>query len=191
MPLDQELSKPRPSKDVVFAIGVFDGVHRGHQYLMGIVRDEAERLEALSGAITFIDHPRNVLSPTNPISLINVIEDRVALLNEQVDVVVPLTFDIAVSQTRAKEFCRHLVELVRMRELVVGPDFALGFQREGTPEVLRAIGEELGFSVRVVESFLEEEKGISSTAIRAMIENGDVDRAGKWLGYPVLSLIQI
>ena len=185
MPLDQELSKPRPSKDVVFAIGVFDGVHRGHQYLMGIVRDEAERLEALSGAITFIDHPRNVLSPTNPISLINVIEDRVALLNEQVDVVVPLTFDIAVSQTRAKEFCRHLVELVRMRELVVGPDFAPGFQREGTPEVLRAIGEELGFSVRVVESFLEEEKGISSTAIRAMIENGDVDRAGKWLGYPV------
>ena len=170
MPLDQELSKPRPSKDVVFAIGVFDGVHRGHQYLMGIVRDEAERLEALSGAITFIAHPRNVLSPTNPISLINVIEDRVALLNEQVDVVVPLTFDIAVSQTRAKEFCRHLVELVRMRELVVGPDFALGFQREGTPEVLRAIGEELGFSVRVVESFLEEEKGISSTAIRAMIE---------------------
>tara|TARA_B100001750_G_C15403787_1_gene544015 strand:- start:461 stop:1045 length:585 start_codon:yes stop_codon:yes gene_type:complete len=72
-----------------------------------------------------------------------------------------------------------------MKELVIGPDFALGYQREGTPEVLMEIGTELGFSVRVVDLFLEGEKGISSTAIRAMIESGDVARAGDWLGYPV------
>jgi riboflavin kinase/FMN adenylyltransferase len=185
MSLYQELSESRPKKDVIFAIGVFDGVHRGHQHLMSIVRGEAEHKDAFSGIITFANHPRNVLLPDNPILLINGIEDRVNLLKHQVDFVLPLTFDIDLSKIRAKEFCRNLVELVRMKGLVVGPDFALGFQREGTPEVLAEIGQNLGFSVRVVDLLLQDEKGISSTAIRAMIEAGDVVGAGQWLGYPV------
>ena len=185
MPLYQELSQSRPKKDVVFAIGVFDGVHRGHQHLMSIVRAEAESQETLSGVITFANHPRNVLVPDNPILLINDIEDRVKLLRDQVDVVVPLTFDIDLSRTRAKEFCQHLVDLLRVKGLVIGPDFALGYKREGTPQVLTEIGKELGFSVRVVDLLQQDEKGISSTAIRAMIEGGDVAGAGNWLGYPV------
>ena len=185
MPLYQELSQSRPENNVVFAIGVFDGVHRGHQHLMSIVRDEAKRRGSLSGAITFANHPRNVLLPDNPILLINDISDRIKLLSDQVDVVVPLTFDIDLSRTRAKEFCRNLVDLVKMKELVVGPDFALGFQREGTPKVLAEIGDELGFSVQVVDLLLQDQQGISSTAIRAMIESGNVVDAGTWLGYPV------
>jgi riboflavin kinase/FMN adenylyltransferase len=185
MPLYQELSQSRPEKEVVFAIGVFDGVHRGHQHLMSIVRDEARHRGALSGAITFANHPRNVLLPENPILLINDITDRIKLLSEQVDFVVPLTFDIDLSRIRAREFCQNLVELVKMNELVVGPDFALGFQREGTPQVLAEIGMDLGFSVRVVDLFLQDQQGISSTVIRTMIEGGNVVDAGNCLGYPV------
>ena len=119
MPLYQELSQSRPEKDVVFAIGVFDGVHRGHQHLMSIVRDEAKRRGSLSGAITFANHPRNVLLPDNPILLINDISDRIKLLRDHVDFVVPLTFDIDLSRTRAKEFCRNLVDSVKMKDKVV------------------------------------------------------------------------
>ena len=181
----QELSQVSPLTDTVLTIGVFDGVHRGHQYLIRQVKEEAAAQGCLAAVITFRNHPRTVLFPEDLVTLLITPEERVQLLQAQgVDLVVPITFDLELSRLRAREFCRLLQEKLRMRALVVGPTFTLGFQREGTPQVLRELGQEMGFTVRVVEPIAEEGEMISSTAVRQALDQGNVSRARQYLGHP-------
>ena len=181
----QELSQATPPSDTVLTIGVFDGVHRGHQYLIQQVRQEALARGYLSGVGTFRNHPRTVLRPETPLLLLTTFQERLRLLEAQgVDIVVPLTFDLELSRLRARQFCALLQERLRMRGLVIGPTFAMGFQREGTPEVLQNLGQEMGFTVRVLEALLEGEERVSSTALRRVVGEGDVAKAGRYLGHP-------
>ncbi|MSQ40862.1 MAG: bifunctional riboflavin kinase/FAD synthetase [Dehalococcoidia bacterium] len=181
----QELSQATPPSDTVLTIGVFDGVHRGHQHLIQQVRREALARGRLAGVVTFRNHPLAVLRPEAPLLLLTTFEERLRLLEAQeIDLVVPLTFDLELSRLRARQFCALLQEKLRMRGLVVGPTFAMGFQREGTPEVLQTLGQEMGFTVRVVDVLLEGEERVSSTALRRVLGEGNVTTASRYLGHP-------
>ena len=175
-----------PQGDTFLAIGVFDGVHRGHLHLLRRLRAEAQSLGAGSCVVTFANHPGNVLRPGSSVKLITTLEQRRDLFREAgIDQVVALTFDQALSHLRASEFVDGLVKYLHMRGMVVGPNFALGHRREGTVERLRDLGRERGFVVRQVEPLVKDESQIiSSSAIRDSIAGGDAGRASAMLGRP-------
>ena len=183
MRVHQELPDTPPDKSAILTIGVFDGVHRGHQRLLRRVVEVASKEGMLSGVLTFVNHPRSVLVPDTCISYITSVEDRLALLKDAgVDMVIPLHFDLELSRLRAHEFTALLQERLRMAGLVMGYNFAMGYKREGTPETLAALGNEQGFSVTVVDAVSVEGGRVSSTVIRDSVTAGDVAGAYTLLG---------
>ena len=185
MRVHQELPSQPPRGNTVLAIGVFDGVHIGHQHLLDRLKETASQKGMLSGVLTFVNHPRTVITPGTCVKYITSVEDRLALLESTgVDIVLPLTFDLELSHLRAHEFVQLLQERLNMAGLVMGHNFVMGYQREGTPETLAAIGHEKGFSTTVVDPVSKDGERVSSTAVREAISAGDVDKASRFLGRP-------
>lgn len=183
----EELARLHTTNPTVITVGMFDGVHKGHQYLVSCLKESAARQGCASGVITFTNHPRSVMRPDVRVPLLTTPEDRLRLLSEQgVDLVVPLSFTPEFSYLRAREFVELLKETLNMRGLVVGPDFAFGYQREGTAEVLTQLGKEMGFTVEVVEPVEFEGRIVSSTAIRANVIAGEMADAAWMLGRPFI-----
>jgi riboflavin kinase/FMN adenylyltransferase len=166
---------------------MFDGVHKGHQYLIGCLKEAAARQGFASGVITFTNHPRSVMRPDVRVPLLTTPEDRLRLISEQgVDLVVPLSFTPDLSYLRAREFVELLRDTLNMRGLVVGPDFAFGYQREGTAELLTQLGKEMDFTVEVVEPVKFEDRIVSSTAVRACVQEGKMGDAAWMLTRPFI-----
>jgi len=183
MHVEEELAQFSPGKDMLLTIGVFDGVHVGHKYLISQLRERAEHEDLLSGVVTFRQHPREVLSKEIPLPFLTSLDRRVELLkNEGVDAVVALSFTPELARLSASEFVNLLQERLRMRGMVVGPDFALGRNREGNQDTLHALGEKLGFSVTVIAPIKVNGEIVSSTAIRKALADGNMKRVHNLLG---------
>jgi riboflavin kinase/FMN adenylyltransferase len=167
------------------AIGVFDGVHRGHRHLIGHLVDRAGREGLARIVVTFHPHPRSVVRPGTPLTYLCGLEERVELLKALgVDDVAVLAFTSELAQLTARDFVSLVVEELRMKLLVIGADFALGRGREGTTEVLTGIGTEMGFEVDVVPLLAASGEKVGSTAIRQALERGDMETAAGHLGRP-------
>lgn len=171
--------------DALLTIGVFDGVHLGHQRLVSDLVKRARSARQQAIAVTFFPHPDKILDNTSERYYLTTPETRAELLLEQgLDIVITLPFDESIRRLSASAFVDRLVQNLRMRELWVGIDFALGFQREGDVQFLRAQGEARGFAVNAVElvSADEERNLISSSRIRERLRRGDVEEARGMLG---------
>ncbi len=183
MRIEEELAEVRPQKETLLTIGVFDGVHLGHQHLLAHLRDEAQRMGCLSGVITFKSHPKTVLSTENKLLWLNDLETRINLLRGLgMDVVVALPFSSELAQLTARRFVQLLKDHLKMRGLIIGPDFALGKGREGDAEKLRLLGKEIGFSVEVIPAVVIDGQVVSSSAIRQALAQGDMSRVEKLFG---------
>ncbi|MXY47537.1 MAG: bifunctional riboflavin kinase/FAD synthetase [Chloroflexi bacterium] len=183
MRIERELGQAHLDKDSVLTIGVFDGVHLGHQSLITKVIAEARAQNAAAGVLTFRNHPDSVLNPNFQPQYITSIEERIRLIEELgADFVVPVSFDKEVARLRARKFAELLRSKLRMRGLVVGPDFAMGYKREGDVDTLTTIGAELGFSVSAVDLLSEGGVAVHSTSIRRALVDGSVANAAKKLG---------
>lgn len=183
MQVTAELAKHKPQRGTLLTVGVFDGVHLGHKQLIDRLTQEAARRRLVSGVVTFVRHPKGVLSPARRLARLTTLEERTDLLRRLgVDLVVPLTFTTEFAQLSAREFVTLLVEHLLMEGLVIGPDFALGRNREGDLATLRALGDELGFTVEVVDPLVLEGSPVSSTAIRGALDHGDMQTTSKLLG---------
>ena len=183
MQLIDRFSQARVTTESLVTIGSFDGVHRGHQYLIRNLVEEAHNSDRLACLITFHPHPSVVLNPSNPTKYLTTPGEKAALLEKlNLDIVAILPFDEEMAKTSAEEFmglvCRHL----NLKELWVGADFALGYKREGDVETLRRIGRRMGYTVRVVEPLYYGGEVISSTRIRRLLAQGDVREAAQLLG---------
>ena len=165
-------------------VGVFDGVHLGHQSLTSRLKEVASSRGLSSIVLTFRNHPASVLRAGFEPRYLTVPDDRVLLLRETgVDLVAQATFDAELSQLSARDFAAFLQNVLGMRALVAGPDFAMGRNREGSVAALRGIGAELGFDVEVVEPLLGPEgEAVRSTAVRAAVSSGAMERAAAMLG---------
>jgi riboflavin kinase/FMN adenylyltransferase len=177
---------PTPS---VVTIGTFDGVHRGHQRLIEIVAERARARGVRSVVITFDPHPRAVLAPeTAPARLTRVDEEVQLIAALGVDAIVIHPFTRETANTAARDFIVAVVRAARPVELWVGDDFALGRGREGTVDVLRALGEEFGFALNILTrvhlSDLPMSEMIGSTNIRNHLIAGEVAEAAALLGRP-------
>jgi len=185
MQVEQELQRFAPQRDTVLTVGVFDGVHLGHQRLIEYLKRQALPHDFLAGVVTFRSHPRLVLSPGTSLHFLTSLDERIRLLKELgIELVVPLTFDRELAGVSAGEFMRLLQRHLRMRGLVIGPDFALGRGREGDANALHKIGKENGFWVEVVSPGMANGETISSTAIRQALSRGDIAKANRLLGRP-------
>jgi riboflavin kinase/FMN adenylyltransferase len=181
--LISELSSFTPERETLLTIGVFDGVHLGHRHLISRLTRRATEGNFLSGVVTFNSNPKAVLSPKTKLARLTTLEGRVALLkNLGVDLVVPLTFTKEVAALSAREFVLYLKRYLKMRGLVIGPNFALGRGREGNVAALQSLGQELGFTVEVVRPLAVENTLVSSTAVRTALAHGDMKTATKLLG---------
>lgn len=189
MQIIDDLFQIHLDKGTILTIGTFDGVHRGHQYLIGQLLQKARRTDRLAGLITFHPHPSAVLSPGNPTRYLTTPGDKVALLERLgLDIVAILPFNREMAQTSARHFIETVSRQLRMAELWVGKDFALGYGREGTPDVLRVLGQEMGFSVETITPVVWKGEIISSTRIRSLLFRGQVREAAELLGrYPSLA----
>lgn len=183
MQAERELSEISPEKDTILTIGVFDGVHIGHKYLISRLKEQAQERALLSGIVTFNQHPLEVLSPETKLSYLTDIPEKTMLLqNEGVDFVAVLSFTTELAQLSAPQFLNLLKKHLRMQGLVIGPDFALGKRREGDIENLNNLGKKMNFSVTVMPPVKINGDVVSSTAIRQALANGEIAKVHKLIG---------
>ena len=178
---DGTLREPHSS---VVTIGVYDGVHLGHQRTLGRVVDEARAGGLRSVVATFDRHPAEVVRPDMaPLLLCNLEQRLERLAEEGIDEVAVVPFDSNRAQESAQEFIEEvLVGHLGAARIIVGEDFRFGRDREGDVDLLRREGERLGFSVEGVSLGEAGDDPISSTRIRRLLSEGDVASAAVLLG---------
>jgi riboflavin kinase/FMN adenylyltransferase len=168
----------------VATIGAFDGVHRGHQVLLGEVVARAGALGCRSLAVTFDPHPDLVLYPDRRLTELSDREQKRELMQALgIDYVRVFEFTHELSMLRPEEFIARLQAEHRLAELWVGSDFAMGRGRSGTIAALADIGSADGFALHVVPPVKIGHEIISSTYIRTVLAQGDVRRANELLGH--------
>jgi riboflavin kinase/FMN adenylyltransferase len=179
----------QPFTKAVVTIGNFDGVHIGHQALLHEVVERADAIGGTPVAMTFEPHPNRVLFQNGHPPLITVYEHKRELIARSgigVLVVIPFTREFAA--LTAREFVASiLVSRIGVHTVVVGSDYAFGSQREGNLELLRQFADQMGFSVVMVDWIQVPAAWpgrISSTTIRELVMDGQVDKAAKLLGRP-------
>jgi riboflavin kinase/FMN adenylyltransferase len=174
-----------PSGPLHVAIGVFDGVHLGHQMLVRRLVGGASAAGATPVVATFDPLPGQALSQDPPRSTLADAPERCALLKEAgADSVVIFTFDHAFSQQTAEQFIKRVTTAGDVKRIVVGVDFQFGHGREGAVPTLQALGERYGFAVSVVEPIGLGGAVVSSTRIRQALREGDLITAQALLGRP-------
>ncbi len=185
MQVEEELAKLSPKKDMLLTIGVFDGVHLGHKYLISQLAEHARQQHLLSGVVTFRQHPQEILSPQTKLPFLTDLTRRANLLkNEGVEAIIALSFTRELAQFSARQFVSLLKKYLRMRGIVIGPDFALGQNREGSTNTLCALGQDMNFSVTVIPPIVVNGEVVSSTAIRKALAGGDMKRVVNLTGRP-------
>lgn len=180
---------PRPPEGSAITLGFFDGVHLGHQLLIGEARRLAAEQGARSVVVTFDQHPAAVVRPASAPVLLTTLEHRLELLAATgVDHVLVVGFDEARSKEAAEDFVEGvLVDCLRARAVVVGADFHFGHERRGDVALLSSMGATRGFEVEGVQllgSGASGARAVSSTAIRRALADGDVVGANRMLGRP-------
>jgi riboflavin kinase/FMN adenylyltransferase len=184
MEIEQELANVVPQGESLLTIGVFDGVHAGHRHLLRKLQQRAAERKLLSGVVTFNPHPQSVLHPHEQLPWLSNLEDRVRALEELgVNIVAVLTFTPKVAQLSAREFMSLLKKHLKMRGIMVGPDFALGRGGEGNINLLRALGCEMDFSVEALRPYTINGEVVSSTLIRQTLAQGDMRRVEMLMGH--------
>ena len=183
--IEEDLVKIVPKKDTLLTIGVFDGVHLGHQHLLTHLRNKAREEGWLSGVVTFKSHPQTVLHPRRKLLLLSDLETRVNLLHSLgIDIVATLDFNPELAQLSARAFLQLLKDYLKMQGLVIGPDFALGRNRQGSAEQLRLLGQEMGFSIEIMTPFVLNGEVVSSSTIRQALTQGNTKKVENLMGRP-------
>jgi riboflavin kinase/FMN adenylyltransferase len=183
MEIEQELAKTTPQGETLLTIGVFDGVHAGHRYLLEELQQRAAERRLLSAVVTFDPHPQSVLHPHQQLPWLSSLEDRIRTLEELgIKIVAVLTFTPKLAQLGAREFMSLLRKYLKMRGIMVGPDFTLGRGGKGNSSLLRALGGEMEFTVNIARPFTIEGEVVSSTLIRQALAQGDMRRVESLMG---------
>ncbi|HUJ10066.1 MAG TPA: bifunctional riboflavin kinase/FAD synthetase [Verrucomicrobiae bacterium] len=170
---------------VFLAIGVFDGVHLGHQHVIGQARDDAQSEGGASVVLTFDPHPMQVLQPDKAPQLLTSTPHKLRLIEKLgVNACLVLGFDKAFSLLPPERFVEKVAQAIHLREICVGTRFRFGHNRDGDVHLLKALAPKYGFSAQEIQPVKLDDEMISSTVIRQHVLNGRLDRAGAMLGRP-------
>ena len=204
----QRLASAAPSKETVVTIGVFDGVHKGHRHLLRQVVEQAGD-RYIPTVVTFSNRPVTVLRPGTEPSYLTTLDQRIDLIKQQgIELVVCLEFTLELAEVPAADFAKLLAGSLKMKGLVLGPDSALGKDRQGDLAFMRKQGEELGFWASSVDPVEIEGQPVKSRRIRDAVASGNMavcpellgrnhllsgtvvagDQRGRTLGFPTANL---
>src|SRR4249920_1391737 len=174
------------ARSTVLTLGVFDGLHLGHQLIMRTVVDRARATGAVPTVITFEPHPRAVLHPESAPPLLQTFDQKIEALGVLgIEQTIIIHFDRAFSQIRAEDFLREVVkDRLHAKEVYLGRGFAFGHNREGNIDLLRRVSASLGFVADEVPEVRLRGQRIGSTRIRELLLNGRVNLARRMLGRP-------
>ena len=173
-------------KNMIAALGNFDGVHLGHQYLLKQTAEFAQAHGAAAGAVLFEPHPRRYFRPDDPPFLLTLPAKRDALLRAAgAEEIFALTFDKALASMSPEEFVNGVLkEKLGLAGVVTGADFRFGKGRAGDGDALKALGEAAGLKVKLagVLSETPDTEKFGSSAVRAALQDGAVEKAASMLG---------
>lgn len=173
-------------KPCVATIGFFDGVHRGHQYLIRHLVETARNEGMESTIITFDEHPRKVLHSDYQPEMLSTLDSKLLLLSKtEVDNVVVLHFDKEMASLSAREFMQQVLhEHLHVKKLFIGYDHRFGHNREETFDDYVRYGKEMGMEVVHNQAFTLNDIHVSSSVIRSFLREGEIEMANQCLGYP-------
>ncbi len=187
MKIYHQLADFHPPRYSVVTSGTFDGVHLGHQKILGRLKELAERKQGETVLLTYWPHPRLILQPKdNNLRLLTTLTEKVKLMEELgVDHLIILPFTKELSQMSSEEFIREiLVEKIQTKTLVIGYDHKFGKNREGSFEYLQSHSHLFGFDMEEISRQDVDDLAVSSTKIRTALAQGDISTASKYLGRP-------
>jgi len=175
-------ASPGLIKSSAIALGFFDGVHPGHQVVIGKSVEEARRLGVTAGVVTFRDHPRALTRGVHPLLLTD-IDQRLSLFESLgVEATLVLTFSESLCRLSPREYVESvLVGSMGAQSISVGHNHHFGRDREGNPELLREFGKTMGFCVHAAPMVFVNEVEVSSSVIRESIVDGDMTKAADLL----------
>ncbi len=175
---------PTAGRKVSLAIGMFDGVHLGHQQVIRHAVADAEQHEGVTIVVTFDRHPSTIVAPTRVPPLIYSLPQKLrAIASLDADAVLLVHFDEAFSRQPGEVFIRQLAkEFSPLHGITVGSSFTFGHKRDGNVELLKKLGVELGFTVHGIAAVSLDNVPVSSTRVRELIRSGALDRAAEMLG---------
>lgn len=170
--------------NLAIALGNFDGVHKGHQYLIGSCVEESMKNDWVPCVLTFEPHPNLVLG-IKDFRLLNTLEQKLRMIEKLgVDYVFLIPFDQGFADTSPDSFIKdYLVEIFKVKKIFVGFNYTFGQKGQGNPALLAKMGAEYGFSVNVIEPVIINDVVVSSTLIRSKYKEGDIVSAQELLGY--------
>jgi len=170
----------------VLTLGNFDGIHLGHQELVRMVIGRAREIGGQSMVVTFRPHPLKVLAPETCPPLISIYEEKIGLFEKLgIDVLVKIPFSLQFAEMTPREFVKSvLCDTLGAKDIFVGYNYRFGKGREGTTQMLKQMGREFGFKVHEVEQISLNGEVISSTKIRQLLKDGEVEHAARFLGRP-------
>lgn len=169
--------------NISIALGTFDGVHLGHRKIIERIVEAARTRSGASVVFTFDPHPRAILKPHIPLPLITTYDEKKEIMASLgVDVFWVLPFHSEFAKMSPEEFVRDiLVQYARPGLVVVGPNYTFGHRGQGTPQILKQLGEQFGFKVEIEDSVFVDGQMVSSSRIRRMINRGEISKANKLL----------
>ena len=171
-------------RNPVLTIGNFDGVHKGHLSLFNKVKERAALIDGQSVVMTFEPHPIKVMMPENGPPLITPTQQKLKLMEDSgIDVILCVPFTEEFAGISPQSFVKDLlVDRIGIKEIVVGYDYSFGHKRAGDIDLLKKMGDELGFKVHMVDKILLDETVVSSTTVRNLVQDGQLSEAEKLLG---------
>ncbi len=186
MRLFHGIENARIARPTVLTLGVFDGLHLGHQLVMQTVLERARAAGAVPTVITFDPHPRAVLHPESAPPLLQTFDQKIEAFGVLgIEQVIVIRFNRAFAEIEAEDFLRDVVgERLQAREVYLGRGFAFGRGRRGNIELLKEVSEQLGFHAEEVPEVRLRGQRISSSAIRKLLAEGRVNQARRMLGRP-------
>jgi len=174
------------ARPTVLTLGVFDGLHLGHQLIMKTIVERARATGAVPTVITFDPHPRALLHPESAPPLLQTFDQKIEALGVLgIEQTIVIHFDQNFAQIRAEDFLRSVIaERLHAKEVYLGCGFAFGHGREGNIELLRTVSQSLGFFADEVPELRLRGRRISSSRIRELLQQGQVNLARRMLGRP-------
>ncbi len=184
----QSIAKYDKEHPTVITIGTFDGVHIGHRKILKKLIKNARSRHLKSTVLTFFPHPRMVLQKDNDIKLLNTVAEKVKILDELgLDYLIIHPFTKEFSRLSATEFVRDiLVNSLKTKKIIIGYDHRFGRNRDANITDLMAFGNTLEFEVEEIPAQEIDDVSVSSTKIRKALEEGQMEIANKYLGYPYM-----
>ncbi len=168
----------------IASVGMFDGVHCGHRYLIGNIKAEASKRRLRSAVITFRNHPLSIISPHASPLLLSTLDERLELLaSTGIDDCILLDFNNPLRNMPACNFLSMLHNSYGIESMIIGFNNRFGHNRSGGIEEYRKIGQSLGIDIIIAQEFLTGNTHISSSTIRLYISEGNIKEANKALGY--------